>query len=245
MTIDEAVRARIQSGYVTCQAAKCDLRTLSDPWDRVAYCNSLLSIAGLELEHVDSFADAQTVRFLQKYRNVAGVGLRNQSRTDKMTGIGNTDALEIRLTRTQNPPSTYAICQVDIDHFKSINDTYGHEKGDRAIRQVVRLMQEAVRGTERDIKRSNEFFRNYNGDEFVIFLNRIEEKDALAVGQRIVDYVSDNSEGIVREGENITISMGIAIAQQGQPPQEMMQCADQALYQAKEQGRDRVIMYQE
>jgi diguanylate cyclase (GGDEF)-like protein len=124
-----------------------------------------------------------------------------------------------------------AMLMFDIDHFKQINDVLGHAVGDRALTLVARGMQETLRPS--DIP------GRHGGDEFVLLLPRTSVQDAMAVASRIADRVRLLAEqnGIA----SLSLSFGAVQTQRGESIDEALHRADQALYEAKRQGRSRVV----
>ena len=139
-----------------------------------------------------------------------------------------------RLARDKKPLS---LLMVDIDFFKKYNDHYGHQAGDDCLRQVGRALAETV-------LRPADLVARYGGEEFVLLLPEIELQGALCVGQRVVDAI--HQLGIEHTASDVvptvTISLGAAtlIPDRSKTPSQLIKLADQALYQSKETGRNRV-----
>jgi diguanylate cyclase (GGDEF)-like protein len=175
---------------------------------------------------------------------IAGLNLRSrlehQSIRDGLTGLFNRHFLEIaldrelrRVIRKQKP---IAVLMIDVDHFKKFNDTFGHEAGDQVLRKVAGTLQQAVR--------SEDLVCRYGGEEFVIILPEISLEGALEkadVLRRRIAEISLHSQG---EGlREITISVGIAVyPQHAESPELLLRASDRALYEAKHQGRNCVIV---
>lgn len=157
--------------------------------------------------------------------------------TDYLTGLANRLTLgqegESRLSRARSHGDPLAIAVVDVDHFKQINDRYGHDVGDRALQHVAARLQGACRG--------NDLPARQGGEEFVIVFDRTEASQAHAAGERIrraVEAVPFLADGQPR---TITVSIGVAALTSGdQQFQDLIRRADQALYAAKSGGRNRV-----
>lgn len=140
---------------------------------------------------------------------------------------------EMSLARRLN--MSFAILLIDLDHFKSINDTYGHAAGDMALQQAADLIVGSVR--------AGDFVFRYGGEEMLVVLVEIDKDHATLVAENIRGKFASES---LRVGDeqttNITVSIGIA-AYSGHPDYEtMIKDADGALYQAKEAGRNRCVM---
>jgi diguanylate cyclase (GGDEF)-like protein len=164
-----------------------------------------------------------------------------QSRIDTKTGLLNASTWEreatVEIARAVRTGSPLALALVDIDHFKAVNDTYGHLVGDKALRAVT----DALRGQLRNYDLAGRF----GGEEFVILLPQTREFDALGVAERLRAHIAamtipvDDDEPSGRV-VTLTISVGVA-ALDGERREltDMLAAADSALYYAKETGRNR------
>jgi len=160
--------------------------------------------------------------------------------TDPLTGLANRRAIERRLLRAiadaheDRSPLTLAYC--DIDHFKSINDTHGHEIGDRILKFVAELM---ARESDDDT-----LVGRHGGEEFVMLFEHIPFDQARAKVNELRRDLGGRRLAIRETGEKIgdvTFSAGMAALEEGQDMAAFLRAADEALYLAKEQGRDRVV----
>ncbi len=164
--------------------------------------------------------------------------LEHQSIRDSLTNLFNRRFMEIaldrELRRARRHQKPLAVLMLDIDHFKQLNDTYGHEAGDAVLREVAVVMRQAVR--------SEDTICRYGGEEFVAILPELAADDALARAESIRQMVSELR--LFHRGEalrKITISIGIAAyPQNGESLDQLLSLADRALYEAKHQGRNRV-----
>ena len=126
----------------------------------------------------------------------------------------------------------------DVDYFKAFNDLYGHPAGDRCLQKVAYALKIAVRGSD--------LVARYGGEEFVIVLPGADDETALNVGARIQRQICQLK--ILHEGstvnEWVTLSCGVAGVVSGfsLPPGHLIQYADQALYEAKQSGRNRIVL---
>lgn len=144
------------------------------------------------------------------------------------------DELERELQRCKRTGGKLAVLVLDIDHFKSINDRYGHAAGDAALRHFAQVVQRAVRGSDR--------FGRLGGEEFVLLMYDCDSARALVHAQRVCDALRDTSFHLQGEEVRMTTSGGLASYQSGDSADGILARADDALYRAKEQGRDRVEM---
>lgn len=161
------------------------------------------------------------------------------ARTDALTGALNRHAigkaLRSRMLRGFASRGELALLLADIDHFKSINDTYGHPAGDAVILWVSQRL--------RNLLRDCDLVGRWGGEEFVGILAAASEREATEVAERIRRDIEEASRHDTRLPRPITISVGLAQAEPGEDLREsLLTRADQALYQAKRAGRNRVVM---
>jgi diguanylate cyclase (GGDEF)-like protein len=165
--------------------------------------------------------------------------LRNQSIRDPQTGLFNRrymeDSLDRELSRAERSGKPVVVAMLDIDHFKHLNDTYGHSAGDAVLRDWSNLLKSRFRGSD--------IVCRYGGEEFVIILPEISVDNAR---QRLEQLRQDlRRVAVRRDGETIdgvTVSMGIAYYPvHGRTNQSLLHTADKALYRAKELGRDCIV----
>jgi len=159
--------------------------------------------------------------------------------TDELTGIHNRRFFEIILQKEVERSLRYdrnlAIIMVDIDHFKSYNDSFGHPAGDEALRRVA----EGILGSAR---RGLDVATRYGGEEFAIILPETDADGARIVAEGIRARINSETRFLSR----ITISLGVASLKGAQVRSDMLvDRADRALYQAKDQGRDRTVLFEE
>jgi diguanylate cyclase (GGDEF)-like protein len=162
---------------------------------------------------------------------------------DGLTGIANRRSFDGALSRawdrSKRSHSALGVLMIDVDHFKRYNDTHGHQSGDEILRRVAGAVQAAV-------LRPDDIAARYGGEEFAIVLPLAEGEASRVVGERVRHGVRalaipypEAPTGIV------TVSVGVAStrpAESGIGPSQLLASADQALYQAKREGRDRVCM---
>jgi diguanylate cyclase (GGDEF)-like protein len=161
--------------------------------------------------------------------------LEKMATTDKLTGLLNRGALEIifaQQTRdlARNPGALSAI-MLDIDLFKSVNDTHGHLAGDRVLQQVVAVARRGLRASDA--------LARWGGEEFLALLKDCTLADAVGVAEKIRQEVAASS-FLPDYDQPLTISLGVAQLAPNETMDELLHRVDQALYRAKQQGRDRV-----
>ncbi len=164
--------------------------------------------------------------------------LRYRATHDALTGIYNRgeiiEALDRERARQARDGGSFGIIIADLDHFKRVNDTYGHAAGDAVLRETTVRMKGCVR--------SYDFVGRYGGEEFLLVVPSSDAAGTLALAERIRQSMQ-SSPVTTDAGEiNVTISLGVAASTHACPfdTQELLLRADQALYRAKENGRNRV-----
>nr|WP_231126784.1 sensor domain-containing diguanylate cyclase [Motilibacter aurantiacus] len=154
--------------------------------------------------------------------------------TDALTGVANRrsfdEALERELSRSSRSGAPLSLALLDIDFFKRLNDTYGHQTGDVALQRVAAAVAQAVRGED--------IVARYGGEEFALVMPGTALADAAAVAERVRAAVQD-----IAVEPRVTVSVGVAAhPQAGQEPAGLVAAADAALYASKEAGRNRVTV---
>lgn len=170
--------------------------------------------------------------------------LTEQSRRDPLTGVFNRlhmeEALEQEFAAAgEKHPLTVAL--IDLDDFKQINDRYGHLVGDQVLRQFAQSLQRSLRGTD--------LVARYGGEEFLLVLNYSDEASAEQVLRRLLDDISQLPMAVVDDQPvHVTFSAGLATHNGGHGAfnsvQDLLQAADNVLYGAKRQGRNRIHLHQ-
>ncbi len=162
------------------------------------------------------------------------------ARMDALTGLpnrGHFDELAELLTRGRRAGDALGVLMIDIDHFKRINDTFGHAVGDAVLRAVAQSIASGVRAADTPAR--------FGGEEFAVLLRRATTDQACDVALRIRAAVASlelTSLG-VSDGRPVSVSIGVAVGEaDGETVAELVQRADGALYAAKRRGRDRVVV---
>ena len=177
--------------------------------------------------------------------------LQAMSYLDALSGVANRRAFDEAFARFfadwQSKQSPIAMIMADIDYFKRFNDTYGHRIGDQAIKTVATKMSKVLADYPEFEKLL--FLARYGGEEFVILCTGAAAELAPAIAESCrasmeeYSFVIRDGKGSIREeGVQITISLGVAFAEEGFTPPMLLDAADGALYRAKETGRNRVTV---
>jgi diguanylate cyclase (GGDEF)-like protein len=166
--------------------------------------------------------------------------LRQQTIRDALTGLYNRrfleESLNREMARCKRNGTVFGVLMMDLDHFKRINDTFGHDAGDSVLRSIAQALQENSR--ESDIA------CRFGGEEFIIVLPDTGREGAAIRAERILAvvrglHVTHNDKPL----GSITVSLGLAMyPQNGETVKAIVQSADKALYAAKGAGRDRLVM---
>jgi sigma-B regulation protein RsbU (phosphoserine phosphatase) len=160
------------------------------------------------------------------------------SQTDTLTGLSNRRALETTFTnwQLQSKIGTVAsVLLIDADHFKKVNDKYGHDEGDRVLVELARQLQASIRLGDLVVR--------YGGEEFIIWLPLVDRTGAEFTAQRVHKHIRQ----VRVAGKSITVSIGAATSVNTLDPellQELITHADKAVYQAKGEGRNRTIHFE-
>lgn len=162
--------------------------------------------------------------------------LEKLSRTDSMTGLPNRRHLDERLTeeiyRLRRYGSSLCVSLVDVDHFKAINDHFGHRTGDAVLRTVARLLAQSVRRSD--------FVARWGGEEFALLLPETRLAGACTMLERLRQALSDHV--VPPLTAPLTASFGVSEVQAEEDGQSALCRADRALYRAKREGRNRIAV---
>lgn len=169
-------------------------------------------------------------------RRKAEQELERLATTDPLTGLLNRRQFfkeaDVIFTRAQHHPYELAVFLLDIDHFKDVNDNYGHATGDAALREVAKRLHDNVRPTD--------VVGRYGGEEFTILLPRTNITEACQIAGRLCIVFAEKPITVYGEDIYLTVSIGVAgLNEDISTLDELLQHADQALYASKEAGRNR------
>lgn len=161
--------------------------------------------------------------------------LQRAATIDPLTGAHNRLQLDIVLTgafqRAQRYGTPVTLIALDLDHFKSINDSYGHHAGDQVLRRVATLLKSRLRFTDT-------IFRT-GGEEFLVVLDNTPEEPAASVAEELRRRIAEAD--ILGESRPVTASLGVAQLEADESIEDWLRRSDLRLYSAKEQGRNRVV----
>lgn len=219
------------------------------------YCGPLIAggviIGSVRVEGIKNFWTPERESLLESYLSGAATALSNlrllestkqQANVDELTGLYNRRFVEeyarklLAMARRQGQP--LGVIMMDLDHFKEINDIYGHEVGDRVLRQFAKTITHA--------QREANVAARYGGEEFLIVLPETVPQGCMLVAERIRKAVERMvvPSGTEKPLPQLTVSLGIAVyPQHGQGLEELLQASDKALYESKRAGRNRSTLY--
>jgi len=166
--------------------------------------------------------------------------VQREAMTDGLTGIANRKHFDIRLgeatTEAMEEGQSLCLLLADIDHFKKFNDTYGHRVGDEVLRVVARTLSDGVKGRDTPAR--------YGGEEFAVILPQTDLMDAVTVADQIRQKLASKELKNTKSGKSfgtVTLSIGVAKFRYGETLDALVQRADEGLYRAKDDGRNRVV----
>lgn len=162
--------------------------------------------------------------------------LRKQAFIDPLTGLYNRNTLHKKLVhcreRLSRGQEKASICLLDIDHFKKVNDLFGHQEGDHTLQKVAQTTLSRVRKIDK-------VFR-FGGEEFLVLLSNADASEAAAAGESLRTLIESHCRR--PDGVPVTVSIGVAELESDESIQSWLHRADLALYEAKNSGRNRVAM---
>jgi diguanylate cyclase (GGDEF)-like protein len=156
-----------------------------------------------------------------------------QADTDPLTGLLNRRAMENQVREMRNEHTSFSVAMADLDHFKDLNDTFGHDTGDRALRLFSRVLRSAVR--------DDDIVSRHGGEEFVIVLPGTDTTRSAPVLHRLQEQLAEALADA--QLPSFTVSLGLVDSSSGHDLNELIQLADHALMQAKSEGRDRMVIW--
>jgi diguanylate cyclase (GGDEF)-like protein/PAS domain S-box-containing protein len=167
--------------------------------------------------------------------HIAHKKIKEQTFIDELTKVHNRKAYNRRidelLAHFERYNTMFSMIIFDIDHFKQVNDTYGHKTGDNVLIDLSQLVQRSIR--------KNDYFFRVGGEEFIVLLTHTELSDAMIIAEKLCLVVENDLRTL--KDKKITISLGVTEVQTGDVEDSIFNRADAQLYQAKEGGRNRVV----
>jgi diguanylate cyclase (GGDEF)-like protein len=230
---------------VAAHAAQPETRWAEVLWDRESLlldlteiCVGVMVVVSCALSPLLLLVALPPVIVLQ--RSLMHQQLQAAARTDAKTGLLNATAwqreADTEIARALRAEESLALLLADVDHFKRVNDTYGHLAGDEVLRGLATELRQQVRGSD--------VVGRFGGEEFVVLLPRADADEAYKIAERLRHRASVM--GVYADGValDVTISIGLAVlGTHGQDLFELLAAADLALYRAKAEGRDQVRVY--
>lgn len=190
----------------------------------------------LQFFSVIGYQMAATLKHYQRFSSVKTMAIY-----DTLTGLYNRRYLEERLmAETQKVfygGGALSLVMVDIDHFKKVNDTFGHTAGDLVLKEIATLLKNSTR--------KKDTVARYGGEEFILILPEAGLEVTVAIAERIRRQIEHTSFEVGQTQLNLTVSLGISSfpSHHARSKEDLIQMADQALYDAKRGGRNRVCVY--
>ncbi len=161
--------------------------------------------------------------------------------TDFLTGIYNVRYFHHRIIEEFSRAVRYGLpiscLMLDVDHFKKINDVYGHKTGDLVLREFAQLLKKH--------SRKSDVLARYGGEEFILLLPQTPHEGAMSEAERLREYVKRHKFRSLRNKGGLTVSVGVSVFPDGdiKTHDDLIAFADNALFSAKNSGRDRVAVY--
>ncbi|MEA2134992.1 MAG: hypothetical protein QOC68_2901 [Solirubrobacteraceae bacterium] len=235
-----------RDGYEVCRAIQAESATPPPVIFLTAHAQTDARVAGLDAGAVDyivkPFASEELVARVRAALRTKAVhdGLADRAARDGLTGLFNRRELDARAeqavalaTRHGRP---FSCLLLDLDHFKQINDTHGHAAGDTVLRDAAQRIYDA--------SRVSDIVSRYGGEEFVVLLPETNGEEAVAAADKLRALLSATPVAVGTTSISIAASIGVASWSEGmRTPGDLYAAADEALYRAKELGRDRTELH--
>jgi diguanylate cyclase (GGDEF)-like protein/PAS domain S-box-containing protein len=153
--------------------------------------------------------------------------------TDELTSIYNrykiNQEIDIEIARAKRYKNSFSLIMIDIDNFKNVNDTYGHDMGDYVLQELSAVILKLIRESDR--------FGRWGGEEFMIIAPNIEKEQVMQLGNKLKDVIATHTFKNVKQ---VTISLGITLFNNADTKENILKRVDEALYESKENGRNRL-----
>ena len=186
------------------------------------------------------FAAIQQLKQTLQQRDALEFRLKNIAHLDSLTGVANRYALNEYIKLLENQPTQFSetcLMVIDIDHFKQVNDVYGHLMGDQVIQFVAEKLKENIR--------TSDLLVRYGGDEFIVLIENVGMERALKIAEKIRSeiYEAKPLDNVRCPDLKVSIRISIGVAIGATSWMALLEKADRALFQAKEQGKNKVVAY--
>jgi diguanylate cyclase (GGDEF)-like protein len=195
----------------------------------------------IEHGHRRAYLQAQLLTLSRQRTERYADQVAHLSRTDPLTGLSNRrhldEVMDVLWRQSRRERTPVAVLMIDVDHFKRFNDHFGHLVGDECLRSVATVISRfAGRGGDLAVR--------YGGEEFLLVLGGTDLMSAEAVAHRLLEAIRQLAVGMPDSDKTLTASIGVAamVPEGDEDPDRLLQKADAALYQAKQQGRNRVVL---
>jgi diguanylate cyclase (GGDEF)-like protein len=192
----------------------------------------------LQFLSVIGYQMAASLKHFQRFSSIKNIAIY-----DTLTNLYNRryfeERLEVEAQKSFFSDTSLSLVMVDIDHFKRVNDTFGHTEGDRVLCEIASLLKTSVR--------KKDTVSRYGGEEFILILPEAGLEESSMIAERIRRLVEDTPFEIGQAQINLTVSLGISNfpSHQARSKEELVKMADLALYDAKRRGRNRVNIFNE
>jgi diguanylate cyclase len=198
------------------------------------------------IHEIDRMISSNTTLKAELARTKEGLELQRQQieslktavRVDNLTQLANRtyfDEKLVEMIRLRNRYNdSFSLMMIDVDNFKLINDTHGHQAGDRILKGVAFKLKTSLR--------ESDFIARFGGDEFAVILIKGGAEEAVEIGLKLCSILKESRFLLDGKDFNISISVGVAEAVSQDTPESLIKRADEALYRAKQEGRDRTVL---
>jgi diguanylate cyclase (GGDEF)-like protein len=209
-----------------------DLKIETIQWLVFAFTLGGFSIVGSQLSALRQMLKSRNIELQEALNKVNEMAI-----TDELTGIFNRrhimEVLAYQKSMADRGDYIFVVCYADLDHFKQVNDKFGHSTGDIVLQKFAALAKHIIRGID--------YIARFGGEEFLLILVKTSIPEAVAVSERIRKSIRNFSFGDLSPDLHMTVSIGVAAYKPGERIYDLLDRADAALYRAKESGRNRVV----
>jgi diguanylate cyclase (GGDEF)-like protein len=231
--VDERIAAFIDNARFAGAAFEVELP--GNRWRRVIERRMANGIAYLSHADITALKQQQSA-LLEAYRRLQTLAV-----TDPLTGLANRRGFEEGMLRhctaRGDGPASLALLLIDIDRFKQVNDLFGHQSGDLCLQAIAGIIQGLIR-------RDHDLVARFGGEEFAVVMPGVDATGAIRTAERIRQTIEGNRDQVFNQAVPVTVSIGVAVASEGRHAgmNLLIHEADQALYRAKRDGRNRTAL---